>query len=109
MPVCARCAGLYFGAAAMAMLAAGSLRSAIDRSVGPRDGPLLWMSGAPAVRVLVLAALPTAASLAYEWVTGHDPGNWIRAVAGAPLGAAVAAVLVGEARSEDLTLRQLRH
>jgi hypothetical protein len=33
--------------------------------------------------------LPTALTLAYEWTTGIMPSNWIRALAGVPLGAAV--------------------
>ena len=48
---------------------------------------------APAARArrLLLAALaPTAITLVYEWTTGTMPANWIRALAGVPLGAAVA-------------------
>ena len=40
--------------------------------------------------VLVIAALPTAATLVLEWTTGVTPANWIRALAGLPLGVAVA-------------------
>jgi hypothetical protein len=41
--------------------------------------------------VLLLTALvPTAATLVFEWTTGVMPANWIRALAGLPLGVAVA-------------------
>jgi hypothetical protein len=40
--------------------------------------------------MLLLACVPTAATLAFEWSTGLTPANWIRALAGVPLGAAVA-------------------
>jgi hypothetical protein len=42
----------------------------------------------------VAAALPTAVTLIYEWTTGDTPSNAIRALAGAPLGAAVAFLVV---------------
>jgi hypothetical protein len=35
------------------------------------------------------AALPTAATLVFEWTTGQTPAGTTRAVAGLPLGAAV--------------------
>jgi uncharacterized membrane protein len=108
MPVCARCAGLYFGATAMVLLAAGQLRRAL---AGTADRPRAlfgWLFRVAPVRVLVIAAVPTAVTLVYEWITGHDPGNWVRAATGGPLGAAVAAVLVGEARAGGTAPRQLR-
>jgi uncharacterized membrane protein len=79
LPVCARCTGIYIGAALAA--AAGSV------ALTPmRDAAARWM--------LTLAALPTMATLLYEWTTGVMPGHWIRALAGFPLGAAVAIVVV---------------
>jgi hypothetical protein len=42
--------------------------------------------------------LPTAVTLIYEWTTGDTPSNPIRALAGAPLGAAVAFIVVGALR-----------
>jgi hypothetical protein len=49
-------------------------------------------SGRP--RATLLAAfVPTALTLAYEWTTGDMPSNWIRAAAGLPIGAAVAAIV----------------
>ena len=111
MPVCARCAGIYFGAAVAAIVASvergvpASARSEISRAMArlagapeaqrrqPRGrGP----ESAPPPRpdllraVLLGAALPTLATLVYEWTTGHMPAHSIRAAAGAPLGATVA-------------------
>ena len=43
---------------------------------------------------MLAAALPTIATLAYEWTTGTMPSNSIRALAGFPLGAAVAAIVL---------------
>ena len=41
-------------------------------------------------RLLLVALVPTAITLVYEWTTGTMPANWIRALAGLPLGASVA-------------------
>jgi uncharacterized membrane protein len=80
LPVCARCSGIYAGAAiasiAMAMQSARR---------GPDEGGRIE----PRV-VLLLAIVPTAATLIFEWTTGVTPANWIRAAAGIPLGVAVA-------------------
>jgi uncharacterized membrane protein len=78
LPVCARCTGIYLGAALGAVAAQG--RSA---PVGIRARP-----------ALIGSALPTLATLAFEWTTGITPANWIRALAGLPLGAAVAWVVI---------------
>lgn len=83
LPVCARCVGIYAGAVLATVLAAAS------PVAGDRD---------PVVRrartAVLLAALPTALTLAYEWTTGVTPGNWARLVAGFPLGAVVAWIIV---------------
>ena len=80
MPVCARCTGIYIGAAIAAIVAWTSF----DRFLR-HDNPRV---------VFALAALPTAATLLYEWTTGVMPSNWIRAAAGLCLGAAVAIVVL---------------
>jgi uncharacterized membrane protein len=81
MPVCARCTGLYAGAAAAALAAAASGKAGSDSA---RQSRLL----------LLVAALPTVATLGYEWMTGDMPGNALRAAAGFPLGAAIAWLIV---------------
>jgi uncharacterized membrane protein len=74
LPVCARCTGIYIGAAGTAIVLRGSR---IRQHSNPRV-------------MLLLALVPTAATLIFEWTTGVTPANWIRALAGLPLGAAVA-------------------
>jgi len=82
LPVCARCTGIYFGGAVAAMTTLAS-------------------RAAPHVRrILLLAALPTAATLIYEWTTAQMPANAIRALAGLPLGASVAWVVMSAAQPE---------
>jgi hypothetical protein len=83
LPVCARCSGIYAGAALAALLRAarvGGQAHAMPPSVGHGRA-----------RVVLLAAFaPTAATLVFEWTTGVMPANWIRALAGLPLGMVVA-------------------
>ncbi|HMD34636.1 MAG TPA: DUF2085 domain-containing protein [Vicinamibacterales bacterium] len=75
MPVCARCTGIYVGAALTAVvLLVASLR------VRSR-----W----PAVSIALAATLPSLSTLVYEWTTGDIPSNWLRAAAGVPMGAVV--------------------
>ena len=78
MPVCARCTGIYTGAAvAAAVTAVRTGRARGDAAV-----------------VLAIAALPTIATLVFEWTTGVTPSNTTRALAGLPIGAAVAWLIV---------------
>jgi len=86
LPVCARCTGIYFGAAAAAVLLppVASVRAAGRRA---RIG-------------LAAAAMPTAATLLYEWTTGVTPANAIRFAAGLPLGAAAAWLVVAASRNQ---------
>jgi uncharacterized membrane protein len=81
LPVCARCLGIYLGgsAAAVALMA--------RPSIGKTTGAARWR------RVLLAAALPTAITVALEWVSGTVLANGIRAAAGVPLGAAVVLVV----------------
>ena len=87
MPVCARCTGIYAGAAVTAIVATvRTLRPpSADTWVGPYDKRT----------ALVLAGLPTILTLVYEWTTGQTPANWIRAAAGVPIGVVVAWIVCG--------------
>ena len=76
LPVCARCSGIYVGATAAPLLKWVIVR---------------WQSGVAPVQSLVAAALPTTATLVYEWTAGATPSNWIRAAAAVPLGMVAAA------------------
>lgn len=124
MPVCARCTGIYLGAAFAAVILLGrdvrlpvpsvsegkpdatrgqkrDVRLKPDTTRGPKRDVWLEMAalrlanvGLSNARILfVAAAIPTAATLVYEWTTGDTPANWIRALAGAPVGAAVAWII----------------
>jgi uncharacterized membrane protein len=86
MPVCARCLGIYAGAAAAALLWLFSDR----RSEVLRQGAISWPGFELARNALVISAIPIAITLAYERTTGATPANWIRAASGVSLGAAVA-------------------
>ena len=89
LPVCARCTGIYLGAAAVSLAGIGGLRSSRRRRERPR-----WSEGVTARLALFAAASPTAVTLAYEWATTNTPTNWIRAIAGVPLGMMLAALVV---------------
>lgn len=84
MPVCARCTGIYFGAATAALASVWLTTGASPLPDTPFAHPRL---------VLLAAAVPTAATLVFEWTTGLTPSNTVRALAGLPLGAAVAWVI----------------
>jgi len=45
---------------------------------------------------LVMAVVPTLATLVYEWTTGDVPAHWIRTAAGVPIGAVAAWLVVRE-------------
>lgn len=83
MPVCARCTGIYFGAA-LAAIAGVLVRERAPSIVSAGR----WRA------LLAAAALPVLLSLLYEWSTGHMPSHWVRAATGAPLGAMVAWMVV---------------
>jgi uncharacterized membrane protein len=79
MPVCARCVGIYVGAAIASLIArAGTVRHE------PRIGRV----------AIVVAVAPAALTLVYEWWSGQMPANWIRAASGVPIGAMVTALVV---------------
>lgn len=86
LPVCARCTGIYLGAGLAAMAAAPGW-------TGRR-----WRER-PAAALLV-AAVPSVITLVYEWTTGSMVPNIARAAAGAPLGGALALVLLAAAEAK---------
>jgi uncharacterized membrane protein len=92
MPVCARCTGIYLGAAVSAVLAARGVRAA---ALAPRT----------LRRVLLAAAVPTALTLVFEWTTGVTPSNTVRFAAGVPIGAAIAWAVVRHASDGDAARR----
>src|SRR4051812_25328683 len=90
LPVCARCTGLYLGAASAALLAlAPPFKTAARRDTAAR-----------ARRIVAAAAVPTFVTLLWEWTGGGMPANWIRALSGLPLGAAIMWVILQTAVAE---------
>jgi hypothetical protein len=91
MPVCARCTGIYAGAAIAALALPFVARLKPSRSTGvppplaSEGGALHW-----ARMLLIVSIVPAAATLGYEWTTGNTPPNWIRALSGLPIGVVVA-------------------
>jgi len=83
LPVCARCTGLY----------AGGLIGLIIWLARARQ-PL---SHAAARRALVLASIPTLASVLSAVAGWWDPGNALRAALALPLGVTVGAVVTAVA------------
>ena len=125
MPVCARCTGIYFGAAiAVAFQGARGLstvaREKYERATADaarrlrRDGGQPSVTGRVARRppkrlalgiatariTLAVATLPSAATLVYEWTTGVAPSNVLRFAAGIPIGVVVAWLVVSAAEDQ---------
>jgi uncharacterized membrane protein len=77
LPVCARCLGVYAGCAvALAIQASG------------------WGTRVRSLRAALIAgAVPTAITVAAEWLGVWHPSNLVRAAAGAVLGVALACVV----------------
>jgi hypothetical protein len=89
LPVCARCTGVYAAAACVALMSLAGGTARRTESGGARR------AGRRPVRTLLLVGVvPTALTLAFEWTSGVDPGNGIRAAAGASLGAALAWIVI---------------
>jgi uncharacterized membrane protein len=79
LPVCARCFGLYLSGAVGLTLASRRRRAFSTHAVR---------------LLLVLAALPIAASVALEWLGGIQTSNIQRLITGLPLGFAAGVVIV---------------
>jgi uncharacterized membrane protein len=93
LPVCARCTGLYVSGTAGVLLA-----GVLFRAGRPAPGGRLRSTGRFAASDwrawLTVAALPTGATWAAEWVGIGNPSNVVRAAAALPLGAVVGVMLV---------------
>ncbi|MCX6539906.1 MAG: DUF2085 domain-containing protein [Acidobacteria bacterium] len=87
-PVCARCVGLYGGAAVGAIIGLGWMRRRSRRA----DGSSVLQTNLR--RVLLGAAVPTVALWALEHIVGLDISNVVRCAGAVPLGAAVAGFVV---------------
>ncbi len=95
-PVCARCTGIYLGAAAAVLLflAAGRAGARVWPAVGRGAGP-------GSARLAVGTALvPAGVTLLWEWTTGVTPSNLVRATTGVVIGATVAWVVMRALRAE---------
>jgi len=80
LPVCARCLGIYAGAAAGSLLATSArIRSWANR-LSPRT-------------LLIGGSIPTALTLVFEWSGEWGASNLARAAAGVPLGFVIALVV----------------
>jgi hypothetical protein len=95
MPVCARCAGIYFGAAVASLMTLGA-RAAQASHRRPAVSAALHH----ARLILAVASTPTLLTLVYEWTTGVMPAHAIRALAGVPIGAAAAWLVVAAADNQ---------
>jgi len=93
MPVCARCTGIYAGAAVAVLLS--PLVRRLQRKLGRSPWGDPW-AGPYAATGLALTALPAISTLIYEWTTGVTPSNAIRAATGLCLGIGVAALIQRE-------------
>ena len=85
-PVCARCLGLYLSAPV------GAMAALVAHGRARRGDARLWRLGA--WPLAVIAAVPTAVTLAIEWPGLGAPSNLSRALAALPLGAAIAFLVV---------------
>lgn len=97
MPVCARCTGLYASAsagAAFALVHAGLRPSHLQGLQRP-------LRASTVRAVLLLAAVPTMASVIVEWCGVAEPSSVARFLAALPLGAAAGWVVVRSAQARS--------
>jgi len=87
LPVCGRCTGLYLSTAAGVLIAVAWRRG--QRETNPRRKALI-----PCRACLLAAAVPSLLTLALEWSGAWPVSNAVRAVAAAPLGLVLGALLV---------------
>jgi uncharacterized membrane protein len=87
LPVCARCLGIYAGAAAFLIA-----RGCISRKAWSRQTSLATAVTARAL--LIAGVVPTLVTVVLEWAGVWHTSNLARACAGAPLGGAMALLLV---------------
>ena len=106
LPVCARCLGIYAGAAAAAtihVLGVFVADSTRWRLLNP----------AAARRVFLVSALPTVVTVALEWAGAWSGTNVVRAIAGVALGVGGALVVMSAVAtlhySECLRRRPIEH
>ena len=89
LPVCARCFGLY---------ASGAIAAVAATLTNVAPGAIILTSAARSA--LVAAAMPTAVTVAIEWLGVAQPSNLHRAIAAVPLGATAAWLFVRALRAE---------
>jgi predicted membrane protein DUF2085 len=89
LPVCARCLGIYGGAAVGSVAGAAAVgRRFLAWWRQPATRSVNWIATA-------IAASPTLATFVLEWGFGWPISNAVRATAALPVGFAVAFVVVG--------------
>jgi uncharacterized membrane protein len=106
LPVCARCLGIYAGAAAAASIHVLGVFVA-------HSSRWRLLSPAAARRVFLVSALPTVVTVALEWAGAWSGTNVVRAFAGVALGVGGALVVMSAVAtlhySECLRRRPIEH